>query len=134
MEQAKKANIAAEAMGGAASIFTAAAAANAIPVAGQFVSAGLAIAGMLTKIFVGKAQEKKAKKLEARKKVTDKAKASHATQAQGGASGGVGKASGQGPQQSVTPVSRPSGPAFSSYGGGSAPPIQQAITSSMGMK
>ena len=42
-----------------AGVFSAAAAANAVPVAGQIASAGLAVAGLLTKIFVGRRQAKK---------------------------------------------------------------------------
>lgn len=51
----------------AQTLFTAASAANAIPVAGQFVSAGLAIAGLFTKLFGGK---RKAKRAAAREKRT----------------------------------------------------------------
>ena len=43
----------------AQSLFTASAAVNAIPVAGQFASAGLAIAGMFVKIFGGRRKRKK---------------------------------------------------------------------------
>lgn len=40
-------------------IFAASAAVNAIPIAGQFASAGLAIAGLMVKLFAGKKQRKK---------------------------------------------------------------------------
>jgi hypothetical protein len=116
----KKANIAAQ------SLFTAASAANAIPVAGQFVSAGLAIAGLFTKIFAGR---KKKKREEARK--AQEKKMSTATDAvkagtQSGASGGIGTGSEGGAPGSVAPVSGPAAPSFSSWGGGSAPSVQPA--------
>ena len=59
----------------ASSLFTASSAANAIPVAGQFVSAGLAIAGLFTKIFAGKRKEKKERAGREHRERLDKAKA-----------------------------------------------------------
>ena len=115
----------------AQSLFTAASAANAIPVAGQFVSAGLAIAGLFTKLFGGK---RKAKRAAERRKLQERqAKASEAVTAQSGAVG-AGSSAQQGTVQNVTaPPTVSSAPAFNSWGGGSAPPVQQAINSYTGM-
>jgi len=119
----------------AQSLFTAASAANAIPVAGQFVSAGLAIAGLFTKIFGGQRKEKRRKRREARAERL--AKASEASPMQSGGAGGVGLAQSGQSQIATAPVAPPIQPAFSSYGGGAAPsvqPTQQAINSSLGFK
>lgn len=124
-EPGKGAQIAAQ------SLFTAASAANAIPVAGQFVSAGLAIAGMFTKLFGGK----KAKKEAARKEAEQgrQAQATQAITAQSGAVGG-GSAAQQGTVQNTTaPPTVSSAPGFTSWGGGSAPPVQQALNKYTGM-
>lgn len=118
----------------ASSIFTAAAASNAIPIAGQFAAAGLALAGLLTKIFVGRKQKKKKEAAEAEEKRMDQMKTSFT--AQGGGGGGIGLSGGQS-QQSTAPVARPQAPSFSSWGGGSAPsmqPSQQALNNSIGLK
>jgi hypothetical protein len=117
------------------SLFTAASAANAIPVAGQFVSAGLAIAGLFVKMFAGK--KKKKREEAARKQATKMSAASTAVKAgsQSGAAGGVGTGSGQGPVGATAPVSGPAAPSFSSWGGGSAPsvqPVQAAINNKLG--
>ena len=126
----KKADVAAQ------SIFAAASAANAIPVAGQFVSAGLAIAGMFVKIFAGK---KKKKEEEAKKKKAEAmSRASTAVKAgvQSGAGGGVGIGDGSGPQGITTNASGPATPSFSSWGGGAAPavqPVQAALNNKTGM-
>ena len=115
------------------SLFTAASAANAIPVAGQFVSAGLAIAGLFVKIFAGK---KKKRQEEARKKRevrTDAAK--DAVQKSSDTAGGIGTSSGTGPVGATAPVSGPQAPSFSSWGGGSSPsiqPVQAAINNKLG--
>lgn len=117
----------------AQSLFTAASAANAIPVAGQFVSAGLAIAGLFTKIFGGRRQAKKEAARKAREARVDTAKA--ATVGQADAGGGMGQL-GSG-TITTAPVQAPQAPAFNSYGGGSAPtiqPVQQALNSSIGLK
>ena len=108
------------------SIFTAASAANAIPVAGQFVSAGLAIAGLFVKIFAGRKKKKREEAKAAQEKkmatATDAVKAG----TQSGGSAGVGIGDGTGPVGTVTPVSGPAAPSFSSWGGGSAPSVQPA--------
>lgn len=122
-------------LGTAGSIFATAAAANAIPVAGQFVSAGLAIAGMFIKIFAGRKQKKQAEakaKDEARR---DQTKAAFTPQANG--PGGVGVSSGQGPAQGTAPVAAPNTTSFSGWGGGTNPsvqPAQQAINNSIGLR
>jgi hypothetical protein len=111
----------------AQSLFTAASAANAIPVAGQFVSAGLAIAGLFVKIFAGR---KKKKREEAKRKREEKlSRASDAVKSatQSGGAGGVGTGQeGAGAVGTVAPVSGPAVPSFSSWGGGSAPAVQPA--------
>lgn len=125
--QTQKANIAAQ------SLFGASAAANAIPVAGQFVSAGLAIAGLFVKIFAGKKKKKREERRIAKEK--EIARSSDAIKAgtQSGGSGGVGIGSGQSPQGATAPVSGPAVPSFSSWGGGSAPPVQQALNNKTGI-
>jgi hypothetical protein len=120
----------------AQSIFMAASAANAIPVAGQFVSAGLAIAGMFVKIFAGrkakKAKEAKEKRTKALSTASD---AVQATRSAGGGAG-VGLGSGSDPVGSTAPVSGPATPSFSTWGGGTAPsiqPVQQALNNKTGI-
>lgn len=123
----------------AQSLFTAASAANAIPVAGQFVSAGLAIAGLFTKIFAGRKKKKREEREAAQRKKT--AQASDAVKAgtQSGGSAGVGtgqEGAGAAVAGSVAPVSGPAAPSFSSWGGGSAPsvqPVQQALNNKIGV-
>jgi len=129
MADGKGAEIAAQ------TLFTASAAANAIPVAGVFVSAGLAIAGLLTKLFGGKRQKKRAEEREARQRVVDQNKA-YFQPGQSSTSGGIGVSSGQ-QIGSTAPVAQASTPVFNSYGGGSAPtvqPVQQVVNSYTGMK
>ena len=118
----------------AQSLFTAASAANAIPVAGQFVSAGLAIAGLFTKIFGGRRRKKKAEEAAAAQARTDENKKNfRVAPSGGGQTSGVVQA-----QQSIQPVTQPvtnaATPAFSSYGGGSAPPVQQTLNQYTGIK
>jgi hypothetical protein len=125
-----KANIAAQ------SLFTAASAANAIPVAGQFVSAGLAIAGMFVKIFAGKKKKKQEERAAKEKKSMSQASTAVKAGTQSGGSGGVGIGEGQGPVGTTAPVSGPAAPSFSSWGGGSAPavqPVQQALNNKIGI-
>lgn len=126
----KGANIAAQ------SLFTASAAANAIPVAGQFASAGLAIAGLLVKVFGGKRKAKKRRKAAEIRGRQDKASAAAASSMQSSGAGGMGLAQGAQSQISTAPVAPAVQPAFSSYGGGTAPsvqPTQQAINGSIGI-
>jgi hypothetical protein len=125
-----KANVAAQ------SLFMAASAANAIPVAGQFVAAGLAIAGLFVKIFAGKKKKRREERAAAQKKKMSTAKdaVKAGTQSQGG--GGVGIGEGKGPVGATAPVSGPAAPSFSSWGGGSAPsvqPVQQALNNKLGV-
>lgn len=121
----------------AQSLFAASAAANAIPVAGQFVSAGLAIAGLFTKLFAGKRKRKREEREAARKKQLATASNAIKAGAQADISGGIGQGSGRGPAGTTAPLQGPAVPAFSSYGGGPAPsiqPAQQVINSSLGFK
>ena len=112
-------------------LFTASTAANAIPVAGQFVSAGLAIAGLFTKIFAGR---KKAKQEAAR--AAEQAKTANAAKQfkpmqQAGA--GVGLAPNE-PAGKTAPVYQPDQASFATWGGGQPPTVQQqAINHSIGM-
>lgn len=120
----------------AQSLFSASAAVNAIPVAGQFASVGLAIAGLFTKIFGGRRKKKREEERQGQQ--ARKASAStaiKATASQAG-SGGVG-VGGQQPVGATAPVSGPASPSFSSFGGGSAPsvqPTQQVLNNSIGIK
>lgn len=121
----------------AQSLFTASAAANAIPVAGQFASAGLAIAGMFTKIFAGRRQRKRraaeAERQRRGQEATQSIKATVGPAA--AAAGGMGLSGGM--QQGTQPVYAPRQTSFNAYGGGAAPstqnPTQQVITNSLGM-
>jgi hypothetical protein len=120
----------------AQTLFMASSAANAIPVAGQFVSAGLAIAGLFVKIFAGKkakkAKEAKAKREKALSTATDAVQATR----KAGVGAGVGLGSGSAPVGSTAPVSGPDAPSFSTWGGGSAPsvqPVQQALNNKVGI-
>lgn len=118
----------------AQSLFTASAAVNAIPVAGQFASAGLAIAGLFTKIFGGRRRAKKAARAERERQRQDANKENFKGQAD--TSSGVGTSSGIAVGSSA-PVSVAYTPAFNSYGGGSAPtvqPVQQTINSYTGLQ
>ena len=114
---------AASAAGTAMSIFTAAAAANAIPVGGQIAAAGLAIAGLLTKIFVGRKMRKKEREKKAQESRDQKAQAAAKTQVQATRSAGIGLA-GDAPVGTTAPVKPPETPSFSTYGGGNAPTVQ----------
>jgi len=131
----------AEARGGIAaqSLFTAASAANAIPVAGQFVSAGLAIAGMFVKIFAGRKKRKAEEAKRAREAADAKLVKSMNEKGQDSAtSGTVGGAGSQG--QPIAPTAQAAAPvtsSFQSWGGGSAPtvqPTQQVLNNQLGMK
>lgn len=117
----------------AQSLFSASAAANAIPVAGQFASAALAIAGMFTKIFAGKRKAKKreGQEAEARKQ----SKAQEAVQPTSEGVSGTGLPQTADSQITTTPAVTPETPAFSSYGGGPAPSVQQqTISKAIGFK
>lgn len=110
----------------AKSLFTAASAANAIPVAGQFASAGLAIAGLFTKLFGGRRRAKRQERKRQQEKRTNLAQEAAQTQVQATRSANVGQQT-QGPVGATAPVQTSEAPAFSTYGGGSAPPIQQRV-------
>lgn len=118
-------------------LFTAASAANAIPVAGQFVSAGLAIAGLFTKIFGGRRRRKRAAEQAARDEASMNAKGkmqgfSNATSATNTVGGSVNSGQAAGAH---APITQPQAASFNSWGGGSAPSVQQsAINSAIGMK
>lgn len=121
----------------ATSIFTAAAAANAVPVWGQVASAGLAIAGLLSKIFIGRRDKKRAAAKKKEDTRQGKIKSAHKAGVGPAGSTGMGLAEGQGPIGATAPVQPPQTPSFSSYGGGAAPtiqPTQQALNSSIGLK
>ena len=118
----------------AQTLFTAASAANAIPVAGQFVSAGLAIAGLFTKLFAGKGKARRERRAAEQRKRTELAKQAAQSQVQATQGSGVGVGNPQGPVGATAPVQTPIAPSFSSYGGGAAPPVQQALNSSIGLK
>lgn len=114
----------------AQSLFAASAVANAIPVAGQFVSAGLAIAGLFTKIFGGRRRKKAAARQEVRDQRTEVAKSNFQAQAPGPASpGGVAMGGPSGSVGTTAPVSVPQTTSFSSWGGSSAPSVQQQVIS-----
>lgn len=109
-------------------LFAASSAANAIPIAGQFVSAGLAIAGLFTKLFAGKKQRKKEEAARAAK-----AKQAGIEQMGGNTPSAPATSSGQQAQQSIIPVTTnynlPQTPSFQG-GGGAEPtisPTQQAL-------
>jgi hypothetical protein len=110
----------------AQSLFSASAAVNAIPVAGQFASAGLAIAGLFTKLFGGRRKRKKEQAQREKQQREELAKRAAQTQVQATASSGVGLGS-EAPVGSTAPVSSPFSPSFSSYGGGAAPSVQQEV-------
>lgn len=117
----------------AQSLFSASAAVNAIPVAGQFASAALAIAGMLTKIFAGKRKAKKRKGQEAESR--KQAKAQEAVQPTFEGVSGTGLPQTADSQITTAPAVTPETPAFSSYGGGPAPSVQQqTISKAIGFK
>jgi hypothetical protein len=106
--------------------------ANMIPVAGQFVSAGLAIAGLFVKVFAGK-KKKKAEEAAAKVKSDQNAVADKINPTPD-VSGGQGLAKGGESQITTAPTTTPATPAFSSYGGGQAPSIQQqALNSATGI-
>lgn len=121
MEPGQGAQVAAQ------SLFTASAAANAIPVAGQFVSAGLAIAGLFAKIFGGRRRKKRAEAERKRRELAEKRKQAfrekQGPQSAGGG-GGPGQANASGPIQGTAPVTAPLTSSFSSFGGGQAPTVQ----------
>jgi hypothetical protein len=121
----------------ATSIFAASAAANAVPIAGQFVSAGLAIAGLLTKIFAGRRQAKKEKAFEARQDALGQASEAIKGGAPGAPARGVGMGAAQGPIGTTAPVAPPAKPSFNTWNGGVAPsmqPTQVAINSAIGLQ
>lgn len=123
----------AKAQKAAQGLFTASAAANAIPVFGQFASAGLAIAGLFTKIFGGRKAKKKAAERKAQEKKLEQAKG--AVNPQANSSSGPGLAPSE-PQAGTAVVNRAETPSFSSWGGGDSPsvqPTQQAINNRLGM-
>ncbi|MHC4933176.1 MAG: hypothetical protein ACYTGV_13400 [Planctomycetota bacterium] len=119
----------------AQTLFQASAAANAIPVAGQFVSAGLAIAGLFTKIFGGRRRRKRREAQERRNKAAQESKAKQQgfmKPAAGGAA--VGGRVNTGQAMGLAPVQAPQAASFSSWGGGTAPsvqPTQQALNNSI---
>lgn len=136
----KGGDIAATSIGMAGSIFAAAASANAIPVAGQFVSAGLAIAGMFIKIFAGRKKKKDAEKKRKQEAADQKLVNSMGEKGQDSAnSGTVGGAGAQG-QQPISATARAAAPvtsSFQTWGGGNAPsvqPTQQVLNNQLGMK
>lgn len=138
----KAGNITSSTLGGAAtaagiasSIFAASAGLNAVPIAGQFASAGLALAGLLTKIFVGRRQKKKAKRREKEEARIDTASDAIQGSAQSDSAGGIGLPSNQ-PVGKTAPVNPPTTTSYASWGGGTAPttqPTQKALSGAMGI-
>ena len=121
----------------AQSLFTAASAANAIPVAGQFVSAGLAIAGLFTKIFGGRRRRKKAE--EARRREQERLTEHNARKGamHQGPSSGATVGSGAQPGQTISKTIQSSAPdsaSFNTWGGGQAPSVhQQVLNNKLGL-
>jgi len=121
-------------------LFAAATAVNAIPIAGQFAAAGLAIAGLFTKLFAGKRQAKKEKKRQAER---DRLAKLGSLQAEKGAAvgapaivGGAGAQGGQ-PISATMAPSAPDATSFQTWGGGNEPtvvsPAQQAVNNKIGL-
>jgi len=104
-------------------IMAAAGAANAVPIAGQVASAALAVAGILTKVFVGKRQAREQRNREAQMRRTEanrqdvKPQPTQNLAVQGGA---------QADQQIQTtaPVQAPQAPTLQYNDGGQQPTIQ----------
>lgn len=125
----------------AQTLFTAASAANAIPVAGQFASMGLALAGMFTKMFAGKRKEKRGRAAKQEKKRTGQSQdiLQGAGRAAGAAAGGSGTIGGRVPDQAigntapVAPVPQPSYSGWDARKQPSLEPTEQAVKSSIGM-
>jgi hypothetical protein len=118
----------------AQTLFTAASAATAIPVAGVFVGAGLAIAGLFTKIFGGR---KKRKREEAARKAAEKRanmlsnyEKSTITQGDERTTGGAGV------EKSILPGGArvPSPPTPTFKGGGGTEPTVAAVHNAIGLK
>lgn len=112
-------------------IFAASAAVNAIPIAGQFASAGLAIAGLFVKLFGGRRQRKRE---EAALRAQEKR---HTVEQRGGnAPSAPAVQGGQQAQTSIVPTTNFQGPPTPSFqgGGGQEPtisPTQQALNNRM---
>ena len=122
----------------AQSLFSASAAANAIPVAGQFVSAGLAIAGLFVKIFAGRKKKKREEAKARQEKKMSEASTAVKAGTQSGGSGGVGTGDERSTAMAgqLAPVSGPAAQSFGSWGGGAAPsvqPTQQVINNKIGI-
>lgn len=118
----------------AQSLFTAASAANAVPVAGTFVSAGLALAGLFAKIFGGRRRKKREEAAQKRKEQLASAASLSTAQQRAPSGPGIAPPAPIGTSAPVVPSATPS---FSSFGGGQAPsvqPAQQALNNTLGLK
>lgn len=124
----------------AQTLFTAASAANAIPVAGQFASMGLAIAGLFTKLFAGKRKEKRGR--AARQQETRSNQSAEILKGAGRAAGAAatsGTSTGRIPDSPVgatAPVAPTPQPSYSGWDARKQPtlePTQQAVKSSIGI-
>jgi hypothetical protein len=107
-------------------VFAAAAAANAVPVAGQIASAAIALGGLLAKIFVGRKQKKR----EAARRKREAQKATARARVQPKAVTQLATLGGAQPQQSIQPartaaVPQVNAPSTSFGGVGPQPTVQQ---------
>jgi hypothetical protein len=127
----RRGNIANTAMGSAGTtagvvtgIFAAAGAANAVPVAGQVAAAALALAGILTKVFVGRkqAREQRRKEAETRRVESNRQDVSPQPTQSLNVQGGV---QAQQSIQQTAPVQEPFTPTLQYNDGGQQPTIQQ---------
>lgn len=114
----------------AQTLFSASAAANAIPVAGQFASAGLAIVGGLVKAFGGR---RRAKREEAKRQREAKLKqaAVQPPNVSDPLPGGVSQAP-QSVQQQTAFAPNPEPPTFNQTAGAEQPTVQQVPQQNLG--
>jgi hypothetical protein len=127
------------AAGAVTGIFAAAAGLNAVPVAGQIVGAALALAGLLTKIFIGRKQKKKREAQERRDKEDSRQQRSFDEGRQvGGDKGNVATQGGNELIGKTAPVNEPNAPSYGNWGVDrlATPqdnPSQAALNSSLGL-
>ena len=121
----------------AKTLFTAASAVNAIPVFGQFASAGLAIAGLFTKIFGGRKRRKREAEKRKRDELSMAAKSKQQGFSKGAGAGGAQVGGGVNMGQGLganAPVTAPQSASFNYNGGGATStvqPTQQVISNSV---
>lgn len=126
--------------GAVTGIFAAAAGLNAVPVAGQIVGAALALAGILTKIFMGKRQKKKREAAEKRQTERDRQSTEFTQQREVGANSGLqAQAEGESLVGKTAPVTQPDAPSYGNWGVDriaavqTTSPAQQAVNNSIGI-